>query len=143
MRALILLAVLSACGQAPKHVDASLRPYFERFEAVTGVATAGVSGEFVALPPGTYGVCLTNYSNTYAVQIDPVKWAASSEDQREETVFHELGHCAMRLKHKGLTDEHGCPSSIMYPFAFGDGQCYAAHKEAYYRTLVLDYNSNK
>lgn len=138
MKALIVpFLFLTACGAGPKHVDPALLPYFQRFETLTGVATAGVSGSIETVPAVRIGECYNG-----AVRIDTAYWDKATDDQREETVFHELGHCAMGLRHVGKVDGI-CPVSIMYPLEFGLSACYSVYKEHYAAELVLEYKSHK
>lgn len=88
------------------------------------------------------------------------KWSRSDE-QREEVLFHEIGHCLLRRGHTdssevtdlfswlenifiklGLTEKKGflvdgCPASIMHPYTI-DTFCYRKHRDFYIDEL-FDY----
>jgi len=62
-------------------------------------------------------------------------WKGLSPDQKEELVFHELGHCELNLGHiDGQYMNTGCPLSLMAPRLFSKHQalaCYNRYKEYY------------
>jgi hypothetical protein len=70
------------------------------------------------------------------ITIDPDFWANASSDQREQLVFHELGHCALVLRHNIVVDSNRCLLSIIYPYAFGNSDCYKLNKDYYFSQLM-------
>ena len=138
MRLLLITAVLLAgCGKpvANVSVDEQLAPYFVRFTQEIGVSSDGIDAVFADLDPSIIARCSVYDSGTRLIEVDSKKWAKSSENQREETIVHELGHCALYLDHRPGINAHGCPLSIMNPYAFGDTACYASNKPYYFREL--------
>lgn len=121
-------------------VDPALAPYMASFEVNIGVSTAGISANFVPLTLPTLGQCVAYPNGDRVIQIDPTYWGNINDDQREQILYHECGHCAMSLGHTpgyisgGPMDE--CPISIMNPDVFGllIG-CYTDNKEYYYQEL--------
>lgn len=131
-----ILLMATGCGkQDPAKVDTELRPYFDRFAQSVGKGTEGVSGSFASLKAPTAAVCSIR-DGYRAIQVDRAYWDAASEDAREETIFHELGHCALFLKHIEALDTSGCPVSIMNPYTFGNTWCYYTGKAHYYQELA-------
>lgn len=139
MKYLLILFLLSACG--PKvTIDPQLLPYFERFQQKVGVSYAGVTGEITDLSSvdsgDAVGLCTVG-GNTKTIQIDSTFWSTAVDSAKEQTIAHELGHCAMNLGHIPTRDENegACPTSIMYPFAFGQTMCYTGNEDYYYNEL--------
>ena len=131
-----MMAGLSAC--APKKtevfsVDAALYPYYQTFVTqgkIRGKSydTNNLVMKFGAMPSAsTLGYCTTEYSNnnnildpkertTPVVVIDEARWSRSSEVQRRELIYHELGHCLMKKDHETRTNGFA-PESLMYPYS--------------------------
>lgn len=59
-----------------------------------------------------------------------------TEAEREELIFHELGHCILNRDHEELKDEHG-PISIMYPYTLGEST-YAPMRDRYITELFIN-----
>lgn len=141
---IILLAMMNSQGcatsvepdsSAISSVDPEIQVYFSRFESIIGVGTAGINGEKVSLPFSSLAMCVIDTVGNRTVQVAIYYWKAATDSQKEETIFHELGHCAMGLQHiYDLRPDH-CPVSIMYPYEFGDTLCYENNKEYYYQEL--------
>lgn len=112
-----LLLTLSACGDEeslkPYSVDPELDIYLQRFLASAkehgknfDLESDGLVMEFADLPYPTVGLC--HLTDPIKVQIDPAFWRgttgkADQENQRENTVFHELGHGLLRRQHINAT----------------------------------------
>ena len=139
MKRLTILAILlSGCGQAPIGVvDPLMAPYFARFSQAIGVDVSEISGRFANLSGATVGLCTVSGQGKL-IQIDPTNWDKAGDDEREEILFHELGHCSMNLVHipeLQLMNSYLCPVSIMYPYDFGKTNCYKNNKPYYYAEL--------
>ena len=144
--AFTLLALLfTACGK-PFTVDPQLQPYFGRFEQKIGVSAGDISAEFADTtkevnPLGEMvAVCTIYTDGSRIIQVDAIYWATLADGQREQLVFHELGHCALYLQHTPGNISggamNGCPISIMNPYAFGgEIDCYDANPAYYYQEL--------
>jgi len=65
-----------------------------------------------AYSQGTIGRC---YTASKVIVINKDKWSELSNIEKESVVIHELGHCAMGLKHNEGHDVNQWPISIMYP----------------------------
>lgn len=76
-------------------------------------------------------------------------WDNASKAKKEMTYFHELGHCALNLRHiryskEGIDSSNpkDCPMTLMYPSVMHD-QCWNNHKDFYFTTLRFHYNFAK
>ena len=105
---LSLLGIITACGQQRvdfynglpmfSGVDPGLQPYFDQFTALSGVQTTGITAGFTPLTFPIAGECVWGqYYNE--VRIDQTDWPNFTEDQKQQLVSHELGHCALFLYH--------------------------------------------
>ena len=146
---LIALA-LTACGKpspAPVVVDPALAPYMASFETNVGASSAGISAQFAntetqSNPLGeTVGECVISTDQngnvvSKQIQVDQTYWNSSDESQRVQLMYHELGHCALNMEYHITTfQSNGCPTSIMYPYTFGDSPCYLNNESYYYQEL--------
>lgn len=85
------------------------------------------------------GVCLV-YSNGYReIQINSLYWDSYSHEQREQLIYHELGHCVLNKDHNnGHLPESSCPMSIMRSFMFNSyeiNECYLPEHNHYMEEL--------
>lgn len=118
MRGVILLLFIScaSCGQfdAGTYTDPEFVEYLEEFEAEYSVNLKNYPIHLQQLAPNKIGQC--SYPE---IQIDPEQWAKLSDRKRRVTIFHELGHCVLKLGHdeEWVVDEVGqvVPRSLMYP----------------------------
>lgn len=138
----LLALFLVGCGKPETvkaytvSVDANLVPYLDKFTQDIGVGTDGISAGFTSLTLPTIGQCLVYDNGVRAIQIDKTYWASANDNQKEQLMFHELGHCAMGLQHIPDLNGYGCPVSIMYPYEFGESPCYTTNKPYYYGELA-------
>lgn len=142
------LLVASGCGSAPSQaptlqIDPSLTSYVSRFEQasvqyghptqvtnlVMGFGDVNDPGEI-----GARGDCEIVTGQTPTVTISADAWAASTDAEREELVFHELGHCVLGLKHIAGINSAGIPVSLMDPTEI-DGAIYSQNRDYYLNGL--------
>lgn len=138
----VIAAIASAQGCASRvggsdqsSVEDTIAPYFQRFEDRIGVSTEGISGATSYLSGQLIGQCTITETGARIVEVDANYWSKATDSQKEETIFHELGHCAMGLGHNAEKNSDGCPVSIMYPYALGNSPCYLSDKPWYYQEL--------
>lgn len=131
----VLALMLVGCGRETLHVENDTVSYLTRFSQDTGVSTDGIEVVFANLDGKTVGLCELWSDGKRTIRIDKTYWSTASDDEKEQTVFHELGHCALYLKHINDLNEYNCPVSIMYPYAFGQSSCYAYNKPYYFWEL--------
>lgn len=61
--------------------------------------------------PSAVGVC---YTQTKVMKVLKSFWDRASSFQKKALIFHELGHCYLKLGHNS-GKSNGHPESIMYP----------------------------
>ena len=132
-----ILLMLASCGKVDPNrvtvVDEAFIPYISRFEAEIEVSADGIDMNFSDLKGNIVGVCEVGWKER-SVLIDKEFWDSSSESEKEELIYHELGHCAMNLDHDSeLIKDGGCPKSIMYPEMLGS--CYPLFLDTYKKEL--------
>lgn len=123
----ITLGMLAGCGKGltsgPVSVDPEFLEYVQSFQsegALRGkdVTAAGISIQFGDMPSeDTNGLCQMSGSSR-AIYINRTFWSGAADSQREELIFHELGHCVLLRAHDThlmLTGNGFSPESIMYP----------------------------
>jgi len=122
---LACLFIVSSCQHKVDGVpiDEELEPYFETFrveaekrgvifdnsvEQIEGYIQNIVDG-------GVIGACKRNADNEDSPQIffDKPYWRSATELQREYVLFHELGHCFLKLGHDDSQNANGECVSIM------------------------------
>lgn len=122
------LSALGGCASRPSQkIDNELLSYVKSFEDRYGVRYYGdaVIGE---LDQSKAGMCSISVNRT-VITINKMYMKSLSHYGLEELMYHELGHCALRLNHSNNKDEYGCPTSIMYYAAFGNSWCYIDRRE--------------
>jgi len=142
---LLLALLLTACGQSGQEahtfsVDPDLAPYFVSFAKNIGHNTENIAASFQSLQLPMVGQCILYSDGTKAIQIDRTYWNSIGDDQKEQLMWHELGHCSMGLQHTpGFISSGpmvGCPVSIMNPDVFSYLiDCYTNNKAYYYQEI--------
>lgn len=127
-RVLPLLAfclLISACTNKEDGVvvDEELVPFYESFAeeaAKRGVifdnAQEQIEGYIQSIPDeGVLGACRRNEDNEESPQIflDRPYWKTATTLEKEYVMFHELGHCFLKLGHDDSVDSIGDCNSIM------------------------------
>ena len=155
------LLLLVSCNSSYDHIesedmigtgnkDESLAIYLERFEDDMGVSipdhlSINVVDNLERIDnPNVDAVCWSSASTGRGekIEIRRSRWDVLSEASREQLLYHELGHCVLTKDHN-YGHEWGsrgiwCPSSIMNPYTFTDGQiknCYIPDHEDYLEEL--------
>ena len=117
--------------------------YVGRFETSYGKKVDDVPVNFAndldeKLGKGVAGVCWAWTGGQREVEINSNYWSDFTDEQREQLVFHELGHCVLNKSHDDGTDGDNCPSSIMRPqmFSFTEIEdCYLPKYKDYIKNL--------
>ena len=130
MKRLIFLAVLlSACGSHKGYVEPELQPYVDEFHDVADVPVVHIDVVFTEDLPtsNTIGRCENG-----RVLIRRSYWlnTAISDRRKRSLVFHELGHCALFLKHDDALQDDGCHTTHMSTYAPSD-RCLKKHEDEY------------
>lgn len=165
--ALIILALftLTGCGQGFETqnngtVDATLKPYLDTFlkyanQNGRAFETLNLDMTFSeSMPPSNNGGSVIGYcqrsSGYKRVVIKISYWNSASVSDREQLVFHELGHCLLNLDHNDTVEvapfwnnpyyqANNVPSSIMNTFHFDSG-LYSGNRGEYVKRL---FNANR
>lgn len=149
---LLLLGWLVSCGKSagdvidgdgapvPVPTDSRFDSYVQSFEDEYG-SKVTVPIVFKATERGHAGVCI-KWTNGYReININKIYWDSINELQREQLIYHELGHCVLDLGH---VDNHfwsfiwRCPVSIMRSWAFSSREvdkCYDREYNYYMNEL--------
>lgn len=121
-------------NQINKDVDKEIIPHVKEFqkefrEVVRMPVRFGLNEDRLA------GICSIRGDGFREIVINKNLWRKITHEQREELIFHELGHCQFNLRHiEGQYHLTGCPISIMAPATFSDHQataCYKRHRPYY------------
>ena len=139
----VLLSLTAVgCGQASTQSASALetnpefQPYISRFEQLSETAgnpvkVTNLKIQFGKLSnPRERGVCEFSDDTTPTITISEDIWNQIDDSEREELVFHELGHCVLRRKHLAGNSEKGIPNSIMNPYSIR-GSIYEQNRDAY------------
>lgn len=135
---ILMLIFLVSCGKDGKalYVEPSSQKYVTRFEQLSNIRIDNLIVEIKPLEARIMGVCTTGMT-TPRIALNSLYWSNLSESEREELVFHELGHCVLGYGHDDST------LNIMNTYFF-EGDIY----EFYYGELLTnfykrDYNKLK
>ena len=80
------------------------------------------------------GACELATGQTPVVTISAEAWASSTDAEREELIFHELGHCLLGLKHVAGINSDGIPKSLMDPSEI-QGAIYEQNRDFYLKGI--------
>ena len=126
-------------------INEELIPYFESFKeeaALRGVifdnSIAQIEGYLQNIPDsGVLGACKRNAENEDNPQIflDKPYWRTATNLEREYVMFHELGHCFLKLGHDNSQDSKGDCLSIM---ASGVGDCTSNYNQFNRDSLITE-----
>lgn len=83
------------------------------------------------------GQCQRGINVTPRIVINYGHWKNFSNVEREELLYHELGHCILNRWHKNDTDSLGIPISIMYPYILPE-MVYLKYREFFIMELFRD-----
>jgi hypothetical protein len=107
------------------YVDSALTPYLDRFKHEAKIRGKSIDSSTLTLvfgetktklEPSTVGTCLTGtvLGLFPVVTIDTSHWTTIQEYEKEELIFHELGHCLLERDHCSVK-ANGLSVSIMEP----------------------------
>lgn len=143
MRFLILLLIFTGCSTLPEpKTESVFQKYIDRFEARLG-RDVHTPIEFDKEPEqGIAGTCYYSDDDT-RILINKNSWNRLNETQREILIFHELGHCELKIFGHNevqfmIINDEPCPLSIMRSQLFSyreANECYKEFKEMYMEEL--------
>lgn len=122
-----LMLALSAVGCAKAQedvveVDAAFQPYlasFLRDAADHGreVEVRSLRVQFGATKNAQErAFCVRSSEAAPTITVNAQSWENSTEAERENTIYHELGHCLLGQGHRASVDGSGIPVSLMNPY---------------------------
>lgn len=143
MKTALLLIVLVSIGCAqtpnPQFSINGFESYYDTFVGNTNKPTNNLIIKFGDLSstdtPSTDEIGLCVWSYTPTVTIDLNYWTTASEDDRQELIDHELGHCILLRQHRNDSLSNGNPASIMNAYHFS-GFYMQQNATYYYNELV-------
>jgi len=116
-------------------VDKEVRVYVDRFNSYANIFLDGYSQPGIDVGFGTLSLMSEGYGKNYdtiglcinhfrpTVILDKKFWRTASPVQREELVFHELGHCILGRDHEEATQNllgYTQPVSLMNPYILSE-----------------------
>lgn len=142
MKYLILLLTLTACAPTPEislgeSIGQEFQGYVKEFDETFQVTTQATVQFSDTLPDNMLGLCTTfTRPNDFLniVSINRKFWETANDWQKEQLIFHELGHCELGLKHDDFMLDYGLPKSLMNKRAI-DWWVYRDNREYYLNEL--------
>ena len=119
---LILSVVMAGCSmqdydpRSTTSTDPSVMPYYWRFQGDTGVSPFGMALSIVPLRVGELGRCTiyTGHDKDYReIRLNSNVWNTMSDMDKEQLIYHELGHCVLGRQHDDSTIDGYTPKTIM------------------------------
>lgn len=166
---LFLLILTSACGVQNKEsasqgsIDSRAEKYVETFVSYgtklgSSLDTYSLTVSFSeSMPQSTNGGQVIGYCQRYSngqktVVLKESYWNSASVSDREQLIFHELGHCLLGLTHNDTVESaplwsntnyqaNNVPSSIMNTFHFGS-TLYSGNRNEYMTRLFTGHASS-
>ena len=120
--------------------DASFTDQVVEFEK-TFKLKVSVPIVFEKLDSNKAGACYKWSDGYREIRINPEYWDTYSVFEREQLVFHELGHCIFNLDHDDsifTVASIECPNSVMRSYMFSDLEvqnCYVPERTHYMEDL--------
>ena len=154
MKWLLILPLLASCGNLPfcgfmegkkpyhnPPTDAVFVKYIKKFNTEMNMST-NISTTFGTMKEKYAGVCHSWTNGHREITINKKHWDNYSDKQREQLIFHELGHCALNREHHNddtiTLNGTLCPDSIMRSKMFNYFEiayCYNYDYEHYLQEL--------
>lgn len=156
---ILLLLLLSACGQPPLPTetsaipsplppkpipttkarvaqDATLEPLIIDFQNRYGRDTSQIYAYLTFDNPNFDTGIVEGYCDgAQSIWIDPYYFNNDSDLLKMALVYHELGHCVLRRPHLDTTYPDGCPISIMSTYLVTQ-ECIVIHKDEMLAELI-------
>ena len=147
---ILVLLILISCSNTPskrygtrhKRIDDRAVKYVKKFEQYyKRKIPSHIIIKFRDLPNNAGGLCNTIKD---IITIDTPIWNKKDVYEREEVVFHELGHCVLSLDHDyNIKEGTTCPISIMYFKGATVKGCYRKHRSYYIKELFFRAKNGK
>lgn len=141
MRLILLALLLTGCGQHRVIlIDPTAQSFYNSFLAEAGKQGRDIKIDSLmitkvsVLPGLELGRC--DDGDIPIVLILDSYWESASIADKEQLIYHELGHCILDRKHLDGKLDSGIPISIMDTFHF-DRSTYIYYHDYYMRELFL------
>lgn len=139
---------LNSCRSPRRyHTDPKFSPYIQEFEEHYDIDISNVPIFFDSFEFNlVVGVCIIWEDNDdREIRINEYWWELLTDKQKEQLIFHELGHCVFDRKHYNIHTIFQinknivlCPASIMRSFMFSELEieyCYVPLRDYYLKEL--------
>jgi hypothetical protein len=129
-RYLVLMLALSGCSNTLQ-IDSEMQPYVDRFEIETGTHITDLKTSFGPTErPEEVAYCFLRDYETPEIVFDRAYWNSFTDLQREQVMFHELGHCIFKRLHRDDKRPNSrAPASVMYHKMFDESAYELYHSE--------------
>jgi len=133
MRSILISLLLFGCArEGGNYINPVFLPYIREFNKICAPTPTNLVIGFGDLDGDVLAHCLPSFT---WITVDEKKWNGSkTEDWRLWVIFHELGHCVLDRDHDTSYNET-CPTSIMFPYQFGDSKCFQENRDYYIKEL--------
>lgn len=103
------------------NVNPELWSYFQKFEQAAAdrcleidLDSSGIQGVIKNINlVNMLGLCSYDSIKPHEVIIDQAFWERAGSSRKEMIIFHELGHCYLKLEHRDESHPNGACKSIM------------------------------
>lgn len=138
----VFVGVFTGCGKehTPELDVGEFAEYVTRFEARSASVGQAVTVTDLRIKFGNtdgsneLGVCEIGEDVTPTITIEIDTWDLLDDAEKESLLFHEMGHCVLRRRHKTEVTRVGIPASLMNPYII-DGYTYTENNSYYSREL--------
>jgi hypothetical protein len=130
----LLLFTCLSITHVGKTIDPEVKPFFNKFMSILKECQLRVDETTLRMEVNNYvsskfvALC---YMDDNFIEIKKAAWDRSTDLIKEQTIFHELGHCLLRQQH----DEQYL--NIMNSKGFIDREEYFANYDYYIRKLFI------
>jgi hypothetical protein len=124
-------------NKEPYHyVDSAFKKQLELFEMLAATHGITVNDSNLSITFGLVrnikseivGTCDLDDVGVMVIKIHDESYKGMDKYEREELIFHELGHCMLARAHCSTKDSKNLPISLMYPEMNPNGH-YKAHRK--------------
>lgn len=151
----LLFMASCTCNSTPSHkllgqgrkIDTDLEPIVKLFEKDLNVKVDYEVGFFTATKASQMAACDARTDGTKYVHVDRRYFDVMTDAQREQILFHELGHCSLGAAHTDgiitFSDEKGkWPKSLMrgQNFTNEEAEVYFSHRMYYINEMKQGVN---
>lgn len=140
LKVMPLLLLATACGKKAVLDVGEFAPYVSQFEDHSAEHGSPVKVTNLVIKYGDMqnslerGACEIVEDETPTIVIRKDTWDKMNEDEREELLYHELGHCVLHRNHNKEVTPEGLPTSIMNPYIIR-GEIYRENQKYYLTEL--------